>query len=300
MNRRFVRNISQMRGEEGRKWMESIPELLRIHEKRWNIHIFPPFNLTYNYVAPAEKKDGTPLVIKIGFKGDKEFLSEIEALKQFGGNGSVKLLKADIDNAVILLEKIIPGTHLSRLANNEEAVRIGIKIARTLWRKPPQKNPYLIPLEKWYNGFEKIKGNTDSKFNVLPRYIVSEGERLFAKLLATTKEKKLIHGDFHHKNILRSQKREWLAIDPKGIIGDPIYDLAVFLYNPKSQLSKNKDIAHIVKKRIEIFSDTLGFEKERIIEWGIAQSVLSSIWTIENNQEGWKYTIKFAEMLLNL
>ena len=34
----------------------------------------------------------------------------------------------------------------------------------------------------------------------------------------------LVHGDFHPRNILRGEREPWLAVDPKGYVGDPAYD----------------------------------------------------------------------------
>ena len=41
----------------------------------------------------------------------------------------------------------------------------------------------------------------------------------------------LVHGDFHHHNLLRHGDR-WLAIDPKPALGEPEYDVPPFLWNP--------------------------------------------------------------------
>jgi len=40
----------------------------------------------------------------------------------------------------------------------------------------------------------------------------------------------VLHGDLHHFNILSSGDR-WLAIDPKGIIGEPEFEPAAYLEN---------------------------------------------------------------------
>jgi len=43
----------------------------------------------------------------------------------------------------------------------------------------------------------------------------------------------LVHGDFHHHNILRHGDR-FVAIDPKPYLGDREYDVPSFLWNPLS------------------------------------------------------------------
>lgn len=287
-----------MFGNDGQKWLDSIPEIIKHYEKKWAIKVFEPFRLSYNYTAPAERMDGTKAVLKIACKGNKEFLSEREALKIFDGQGAVKILEEDADNLVILLERILPGKLLSDVTDDEEATRIAADVAKKLWRSAP-KSDALISLEKWFEGFARYDKLSQEK-KKLPKDIVAKGEKLFSKLLETTQTPMLIHGDFHHHNILSSNRDQWLVIDPKGIIGDPAYDLAVFLYNPIPSLLEEQNVQELVKKRIAIFSQELNIDTQRIIDWGIAQSVLSAIWSVEDTGEGWEYAIKFANLLQNI
>lgn len=80
-----------------------------------------------------------------------------------------------------------------------------------------------------------------------------------------------------------------MVIDPKGVIGPPAYEVGPLLVNPWGDLSKCKE------RRIAILSERLGFEKERIREWGIAHAILSAWWGIENNT-GWEYTMGCANI----
>ena len=52
-----------------------------------------------------------------------------------------------------------------------------------------------------------------------------------SELLSSAGEPMLLHGDLHHYNILAAERQPWLAIDPKGVVGDPVYETGVFLYN---------------------------------------------------------------------
>lgn len=298
MNSSFRKNITGMLGDDGQIWLESIPKLIKAYEQKWSIKVSEPFTLSYNYVAPAKRLDGTQAVLKIGFPGNKEFLSEIEALKIFKGQGAIRILEEDADTSAILMERVVPGNPLSKLTNDEEATRIAVMVAKKLWRPTP-KSDLLIPLERWFQGFERYD-KLPSKKKRLPDDLVSKGKMLFSKLLQTTQNPMLIHGDFHHENILSSNREDWLIIDPKGLIGDPIYDLAVFLYNPIPLFIERVDVQKIVEKRIVTFSKELVIDKQRLIEWGIAQSILSAIWSNEDTEEGWEYGINFTKLLLKI
>src|SRR5262245_61159391 len=83
----------------------------------------------------------------------------------------------------------------------------------------------------------------------------------------------LMHGDFHHFNILSSE-RGWLVIDPKGVIGPAGYEVGPFMMNPwgshfdKFSASLSDGISNQrILRRVAILHDHLGWERERILEW---------------------------------
>ena len=107
----------------------------------------------------------------------------------------------------------------------------------------------------------------------------------------------LMHGDFHHYNILSSE-RGWLVIDPKGVIGPAGYEVGPFMLNPWKKLSDGIS-RPLISRRVDILHEHLGFERERILEWSLAHAILSAWWGIEDNT-GWEYAMNFAEMLVDL
>jgi streptomycin 6-kinase len=71
------------------------------------------------------------------------------------------------------------------------------------------------------------------------------------------------------------------------------------LMNPWSDLIGMMDYRAMTKRRIDILHERLGFERERIREWGVAHAILSSWWGIEDNT-GWEYSLAFAGMIAEL
>ena len=108
----------------------------------------------------------------------------------------------------------------------------------------------------------------------------------------------LMHGDFHHFNILSSE-RGWLIIDPKGVIGPACYEVGPLLINPWGDLLSGNNYRVMTKRRIDILHERLGFERDRIREWGLAHAVLSAWWSIEDHGD-WGYAADFAEMIAKL
>jgi streptomycin 6-kinase len=56
-----------------------------------------------------------------------------------------------------------------------------------------------------------------------------------ADLLATQRDVVVLHGDMHHENILKFSSRGWLAIDPKGLVGERGFDYANIFCKPRQR-----------------------------------------------------------------
>ena len=77
-------------------------------------------------------------------------------------------------------------------------------------------------------------------------------------------------------------KPGWLVIDPKGFIGDPIYEVAAFIRNPIPELLDSKNAASIIDNRVKRFAEIFEFSLQRIFDWCFVQAVLAWIWVLED------------------
>ena len=75
---------------------------------------------------------------------------------------------------------------------------------------------------------------------------------------------------------------DWLVIDPKGVIGEPAYEVAAFIRNPIPELLTHADAPNIIHNRITRFANLLGIPAKRILDWCFVESVLSWIWNIQD------------------
>lgn len=299
MTEEFIRHAEE-RGEDGKQWLERIPEIIAECEQKWQISVLPPFKLTWNYVAPAKQTDGTEVVLKIGFPKDSEFQSEISALKVFKGKGKgiELLLKEDSQNAAILIEQVSPGVPLSELTDDGEATRILAKVMKKLWKPAPPGSNFTTVLERSKDLF-KVQEWFRGKTGPLPEHLVLKAQQYFKDLSASQDTPVLMHGDLHHDNVLSSERDGWLAIDPKGIIAEPCYEVAAMIRNPYEKLKDIQNLEPLLKRRIRILSEELRFDPLRIQRWCIAQCILSAVWNMEGHK-GWEHGIRVAVALENI
>lgn len=284
----------------GRKWLAEIPDIVSRYASIWQLDLQPPFEgLTYNYVAPVTRSDGSPAVLKIGVP-EQEQRAEIFALRAFAGCGIARLLESDVDDHVSLIERLSPGVMLSTLFpdRDDEATAAAARIMAELAVPVPDEHHEFSILEGWARGgMRGLRERFDGATGPFPSGLVEQAESLFDDLLASTDRDWLIHGDLHHMNILSSEAHGgWLAIDPKGLIGDRAYEAAPFILNPNTSIHTAADLPAILARRIDILSEALEIDRQRIHSWTLAFTVLSAWWSYDTGG-GWRRKIALGEVL---
>lgn len=292
----FARVMAEVYSTAGAAWIQRLPDLIAEIEQQWAIRVLPPFNLSYNYVAPAITQDGGQAVLKLGYIC-KELLSEIYALQTFNGRGMVRLLHSSTERGAMLLERVSPGMELADLADDDAETRIAAEVMRDLWVPAPEDpQGRLCQSRQWAQGLDKLRATFDGT-GPFPAVLVERSERLFEELFAGAGPDMLLHGDLHHWNILSANRRPWLALDPKGLIGEAEYEVGALMRN---KFPENGDQAAVQKqasRRLDILHEVLGFDKQRMLDWTVAQGLLSAWWTYEDHHEIAHSMIFFAEAL---
>ena len=291
----LAKTIAGVYGDAAAPWIEKIGETIAECERRWNIEAGEPFpDLSFNFVLHASSASGTPLVLKLGVPCP-EIACEMHALQAYNASGAVRLVESAPDIAALLLEQVVPGDTLWTIAGDAEATRIAASVMRQIRVSPPSGIPF-PSVADWGRGFERMRKRFDGGSGPMPESIVSRAESLFADLVSSSESPILLHGDLHHGNILRSNDG-WLAIDPKGVIGEPAYEVGSFMRNwAAGTLSTPDPVAHFTR-RLDIFADELDLPRQRLRDWTFTQAVLSAWWCIEDGwTSGWKPTIELTEL----
>jgi streptomycin 6-kinase len=213
----------------------------------WGLVLGEPFALSrFSYVAPA----GPDAVLKVAFTGDVESLHEGAALEHWAGNGAVRVLRADESRRALLLERALPGGDISELPDGP-ATTIAVDVATRLWS--PAGSPYrpvAAEVPRWLD-------NSPSELTALARTLWAGFE---------PGHDWLVHGDFHHHNLLRHGDR-CVAIDPKPYLSDREYDVFAFLHNPLAYRMVDRERT---EGRIAAFV-AAGLDDRRIRIWAVVR-----------------------------
>jgi streptomycin 6-kinase len=232
---------------------------------------------------------------------DPELLSEMAALRLYAGQGAVRLLESDAEHGAMLLERVLPGTMLSDLLDDEQATRILAGVMRRAWRPlTPQQAQPLFTLERWTDALNRLRQTYHGGSGPFPPQMFERAERLRRDLLASQGQLGLLHGDLHHDNVLRAERQPWLLIDPKGLAGEREFEVGPLMYNPWQRLLDWPDLRRITARRVDILVEELGFDRQRVLAWGYVGALLSMTWSIESHDPQWNRIMPVAEALAEL
>jgi streptomycin 6-kinase len=296
----FTRTIKETFGHKGSVWLNRLPEIISESEKLWSLKAGSPFaSLSYNYVAQARAPDGKEFVIKIGIPRP-ELSREIAALQFYGGRGSVRLIDAKAEQGILLLEHIKPGQMLCEQCPDydAEATRIAASVMQRLWQ-PVTSDHNFKKIETWFQGLDRLRDSFGGGCGPFPRHLVELAESLVADFTQSMGEPLLLHGDLHHHNILAATREPWLAIDPKGVVGEATYEVGALLRNPLDLLTW-PDLDQIIERRVAILVESLNFNRQRVLGWGLAQIILSTWWSYEDHDPDWQHLLPLADLLSKL
>ncbi|MER9920017.1 MULTISPECIES: aminoglycoside phosphotransferase family protein [unclassified Mesorhizobium] len=249
--------------------------------KRWKISAPELIAETFSSrIWKVRREDGSPAIVK-ALKPFDDVEDELRAehyLAWRRGEGVVRLLGRDghrmlLEYAGDTLLSDVLAKEGDNAATAIAAELMGRLFSPTRHPAPPDLQPLRT---RFASLFKKAGADRDAGEHSL--YI--ETAEIADRLLDAPHAVKPLHGDLHHDNILHGA-RGWLAIDPKGVLGDPGFDAANLFYNPlgRDDLCLDPErIAHMA----EIFARTLGQTPAAILDHAIAYGCLSAAWHHED------------------
>jgi streptomycin 6-kinase len=104
----------------------------------------------------------------------------------------------------------------------------------------------------------------------------------------------VLHGDIHHNNILWFGHRGWLAIDPKGLIGERGFDYANLFCNPDPRTATAPGC---FARRVEVVAEAARLDRTRLLQWILAWAGLSSAWLLDEGSSA-ETSLNVAELAL--
>jgi streptomycin 6-kinase len=232
--------------------------------------LFPAFEPggDTSWTAPVERSTGELAVLQITVPMPV-LHDHLTALHAWAGRGAVRVFAQDATIRATLIELCVPGSDAADLAP-AEADDIAADVLPQLWAAELPTSTGLETLAGNAVGrAELMEARAEEFGGVVDSGPFREAAKLFTSLPASSGRTVLLHGDFHRRNVLLSE-RGWLAIDPSSMVGDPSFDVARFL------MSEMNDAATTM--RADALADRLGLERDRTRAWLFALATQAGSW----------------------
>ncbi len=304
----FVRRIAEQYGKPGEQWLRNAPRIAAYCETRWSIRTGRLLSLSGHYMVEAVLADGTEAVLKLGVPG-KAIRSELEALQAFSGRGCIRLLNAEADRGILLLERVRPGWTLEEAwADGSRRRQAGAPPADHSGGAQPAEDTADVTaragsalseeeaaaiaarvIRALHSGSGGSGMPADNRFEALHQWpeelaalirtraaepeagpLLGRAEALLAWLTATSGPQRVLHGSLIPRHLLATGEDAWTAIHPKGMIGEAEYEAVPFLL---SRLPE-EGAAETIGRRAKLLAEALGWDVRRLLAWSLCHCVL--------------------------
>jgi streptomycin 6-kinase len=254
------------RGPQWTAWVDDLANVIQNHLRQWELNRDGPADHGSGSIAlPVRTSDGARAVLKISFP-DAASEHEHLVLRRWGGDGAVRLLRADPRHRAILLERLRSQT-LNTLPDVEACEVVAGLYRRLHVPVLPQLRTLTSFVERWTSDFEALPRSAP-----IPHRLVEQAIALSRELAdEPASSASVVHGDLHYDSVLAADREPWLVIAPKPMNGDPHYELAPMLWNRWDELSGN--IRDSVRRRFYTLVDAARFDEERARAWVVVRVV---------------------------
>ncbi|MEI5674548.1 MULTISPECIES: aminoglycoside phosphotransferase family protein [unclassified Nocardioides] len=278
------------RGPAWAAWVDRLPRLVDDVLAEWELtRDGEPMHGWTALVLPVLDRSGTRAVLKLAcppVPGLEEETHEALALQRIGGDGAVRLLRADPGRRLLLLERLHQ-QDLTQVWDVEACEVVGGLYARIHLPAPPQLRPLTSYVGAWTERLAALPRDAP-----VPHRLVEQAVSLGRDLVADPgSDGTMIHGDLHYENVLAADREPWLVIDPKPVSGDPHYEVAPLLWNRWDELAGGYRDG--VRRRFHATIDAAGLDEDRARDWVVVRMLHQALWELEEPRspdKGWLTT----------
>jgi streptomycin 6-kinase len=192
------------------------------------------------------------------------------------GVGAARVLARE--DMALLMERLDGSRDLTRMAREGEddaATRVLCQVAAGL--HAPRAGPppaSLVPMDVWFRSLAPAAAAHGGTF---AKALAAAGP-----LLAAPQDIVVLHGDLHHGNVLDGGPRGWLAIDPKGVLGERGFDYANLFRCPDVEIALAPGR---MRRQAAIVCEAANLEPRRLFTWILAYAGLGAAWSLESGHD---------------
>jgi len=282
----------------GQVFYDRVVNCLEVYSIKWKLDIEEFIDYySVNCIFICRSEIYGPAVLKIG-NPSNEVCTEVNLLKEYNGSCFCRVFDWDVDNGVILEERINPGIRLREEQSLEKRLSVFSNLFNGLHIQSYKSELY----PTYYGWVSRISEYMSKREDYKELYkLMLKAKDMCASLSVDFSRKMLLHGDLHHDNILLGVNDKYRIIDPKGVVGDPIFDIPRFILNEfygKDYVSYDFYSKHI-EKLICYFQKSLNVPIDIIKKCIFIEMTMANCWNVESNEEPEIHYVLYSETMIN-
>ena len=247
---------------------------LQLHYKRiWRLQYTDECLTTKSGMLQPAIFEGRECMLKI-IRREKDHRGN-ELMIWWNGEGAARVWMHD--KTAVLMERAKAARSLAEMARTGQdsvATRILCDVTARLHKHRPPYPLSLVPLASWFKELLVAAKPFDE--------LLTQCAKVADALLKSQQDIVALHGDVHHGNVLDFGARGWLAIDPKGLVGERGFDYANIFCNPNAGVATKP--GRLIQQAV-LVADAVGLDRRRLLQWVAAWAGLSAIWSIHDRED---------------
>lgn len=285
----------------GKSFYNKVLTDISAYSFKWNLSIIELIqSYSANLVFKCYSDDYGDALLKIGVPATGGILTEYNTLLEYNGKPFCKVYEADLSNNVMLAEWIHPGTPLRDEDCLDKRLSVFLNIYRNLHKEPSNSEIYPTYTEWVIRITEYMSSRQDCPAFYLH---MQKAKEICLSISKEYSRRMLLHGDFHHDNILLGSRGDYMIIDPKGVIGDPVFDIPRFILNEFGD-DITPELYTKINRIISNFEANLNIPNEVIRKCLYIETVMGTCWCLESGATIDEYpklmeSITFAESIMD-
>jgi streptomycin 6-kinase len=263
-------DFAALKTPQGRRWVNALPHLVGQICGSWGLAADgDDFRHGYHALLLPVSSLGRRCVLKVAWP-TSSIAEEAIALGAWAGRGAVEILRADVAQGVLLLERLDARRSLTSLPIFQAASEAALLLKA-------MSVPAPAGVRTAAEDGEATRRRLRAEGALLETAIVELALSLLDVLVGGAGAM-LVHGDLHYENVLRGERSSWLAVDPKPVTGDPERGIAELLFTRVDELVTDAQIRDLLR----VIVDAAELDAARAAAWAFVRTVDYWVWAAAN------------------
>lgn len=273
----------------GKDFYEKVLTDIDIYAEKWALtfcDFIPSYSAKLVFKCHSEVVGN--VVLKIGDPSLGRIFAEVNTLREYSDKRFCRVFEADVENGVVLEECLQPGTPLRHQGSLDKRLSVFCSLYKGFHIYPSKVEIYPTYTE-WVCKITEYIGKRQDCKELYP--YMKRAKEICLSVSVLYPQKVLLHGDFHHDNILLSNNGDYKIIDPLGVIGAPVFDVPCFIMNEFCDVDDERTIETFNKTNyiISVLENNLNIPSDTIKKCLFVGCALGIGWAVQGGDSPEKY-----------